>query len=103
MGSTISPVIPDRQDSALWPCWGDRAPALGPGDSPLGGRQEDFTLQPVEGGLSLDGAGALAPGDGRVIPLEAADCSRVQLAICQENISHENGPWAQPLPAQGPQ
>ena len=91
------------KDSALWPCWGYRAPSLGPGDYPLGGRWEDFTSKPVEGALALDGAEALAPGDGRVIPQEAAGCCRVQLTICQKNISHGNGPWAQPLPAQGSQ
>lgn len=35
----------------------------------------------------------MAPGDGRVIPLEVADCSSVELAICQENIPMGTAPW----------
>lgn len=55
------------------------------GDRPRGeGGQESFTLQPVEGALGLGGPEALAPGDDRVIPQEAADCSSVELAICPE-------------------
>lgn len=43
-------------------------------------------MEPVEGALGLDGALALAPGDGRVVPLEVAHCPSIELAICQENI-----------------
>lgn len=46
-------------------------------------------MQPVEGALGLGGAGALAPGDGRVIPLEAADCSCVELTINHQSCGLE--------------
>lgn len=66
--------------------WGRGAPFPGPLGLPTGGRWEGFTLEPVEGAFGLDGTAALAPGDGRVIPLEVADCPSIELAICQENI-----------------
>lgn len=79
MGSAVSLGIPDRRETV---------PGLalrGSGDWHWV-RGEDFTLEPVEGALGLGGAEALAPGDGRVIPLEAADRSGVELTVCQENI-----------------
>lgn len=64
---------------------GERAPPWAPGTAHRV-RGEDFTLEPVEGALGLGRAEALAPGDGGVIALEAADCSGVQLTVCQENV-----------------
>lgn len=78
--------IPDRREIVLGLALrGERAPpwALGTAHWLCG---EDFTLEPVEGALGLGGAEALAPGDGRVVPLEAADCSSIELTICQENV-----------------
>lgn len=75
---------------------GERAPpwALGTAHWVRG---EDFTLEPVEGALGLGGAEAVAPGDGWVIPLEAADSSGVELTICQENIPMGTAPQHSPF------